>query len=463
MDSEIATSSRVLYSGTVSDLPTQIGPYRVRRLLGEGGMGVVYLADREVEGIKIRAAVKVLRAHLAGGDIARRFAFERRLLGSLTCSGIARLLDAGQTGDGRPYFAMEYVDGLSILQYCDRSRLSLQGRLMLFLKVCHTVQSAHEALVLHRDIKPANILVGGDGMPRLLDFGIAKILHSGVSEALDAPTESFVRCLTPEYASPEQVLGEPLSVASDVYSLGVVLSELMCGRRPHDLPSRDDAEIRRTVCDSPAKRLSEHVKLLQRSADGALDRVAESRGTNARECARFMTGPINDVVATSLARYPHQRYASVATFVADIQRVLDGETVITPLASSTYRLQSAFRRHARVAATVLALFLSGVAASLFVREQARSEALQRWMATATVKIRQAMSAANPEVHIERLSGHLSDFPADCRGRATASMAIKEVERARDWCISRASDQARTQRMIFQPEAIDEKVSPSIRQ
>ncbi|HXV76088.1 MAG TPA: serine/threonine-protein kinase, partial [Candidatus Polarisedimenticolaceae bacterium] len=228
----------------------RIGPYRVTGKLGHGGMGVVYRAVRDDDEYNKQVAIKLVSPIGASEDWIRRFRQERNILARLDHPNIARLLDGGTTDDELPYVVMEYVEGRPIDRWCDEQRLDLDERIELFRQVCDAVHEAHRNLVVHRDLKPANVLVGTDGRPRLLDFGIAKLLDPKVDDAaLAAPTRTAGRLLTPEYASPEQVRGLPVSTASDVYSLGVMLYELLAGVRPYRLDGAPPAEIDRLVCE----------------------------------------------------------------------------------------------------------------------------------------------------------------------------------------------------------------------
>jgi serine/threonine-protein kinase len=209
----------------------RIGSWRVVREVGRGGMATVFLVDRVEGQFEQRGALKLVRSMAGSDDIPRRLQRERRILASLTHPGIARLLDGGQTEDGRPFFVMEFVEGFPIDRYCDDRRLTIDDRLDLFLRVCEAVQHAHRQLVVHRDIKPSNIIVTTDGDVKLLDFGIAKLLSPGDKRDDDAVTSPVIRILTPEYASPEQVRNEPVAIASDVYQLGLLLYELLTGHR----------------------------------------------------------------------------------------------------------------------------------------------------------------------------------------------------------------------------------------
>lgn len=236
-------------------------------------MGTVYLAVRADDEFQKRVAIKVLRRGMDTDAIVRRFRHERQILASLQHPYIAGLLDGGSTADGLPYFAMEYVQGQNIADFCEVRKLDTSARLELFRKVCAAVQYAHQNLIIHRDIKPANVLVTTDGTPKLLDFGIAKLLNPEVGAHTMAPTVAGLQLMTPDYASPEQVRGELVTTATDVYSLGVLLYELLTGRRPYQLTSRSLAEVAHVICNAEPERPSTAVTLLTAGAPLNTDRL----------------------------------------------------------------------------------------------------------------------------------------------------------------------------------------------
>ncbi|MGD0297666.1 MAG: protein kinase [Bryobacteraceae bacterium] len=318
----------------------RIGAYKIVRQLGEGGMAVVYLGERDDEQFRKRVAIKMLRPGFYTAEIVHRFRNERQTLAALDHPNIVKLLDGGSTEDGLPYLVMDYVGGLPIDEFCALHQLSVPARLELFLGVCAAVQYAHQNLVIHRDLKPGNILITKDGVARLLDFGIAKLLNP---EFLQTPlvTRTEWRPLTLEYASPEQLRGEPVAEASDVYSLGVVLYELLAGRRPFVASGRTRLEIERMVCDQTPERPSAA--------------VTETGGRRALE------GDLDTIILKALRKEPQQRYASVGELSEDIQHHLDGIPVKARNPTLPYRSGRFVRRHKESFATAMvALILVGL-------------------------------------------------------------------------------------------------------
>src|SRR5262252_4605695 len=260
-----------------------IGPYRVVRQLGRGGMGVVYLAERVDGEFRREVAIKLLRNSPDAEELHRRFIAERQILASLSHPHIAQLLDGGTTSGQLPYLVMEYVDGLPITTYCDRHGLDVASRLRLFVDVCRAVNSAHQNLIIHRDIKPGNILVTAAGQVKLLDFGIAKLLNSAMGGTTMPHTHTAFRVMTPDYASPEQVRGDPLTTGSDVYSLGVVLYELLAGRRPYNVRTGGAQELHELVCEREPERPSTWAKRPPSVDDSEAPTpvaIASARGTS---------------------------------------------------------------------------------------------------------------------------------------------------------------------------------------
>lgn len=281
----------------------RIGPYRVLRELGRGGMGVVYLAERDDGQFRRRVAVKVLRASQDADELHKRFLAERQILASLNHPHIAQLLDGGVSDGQLPYLVIEYVDGLPITEYCDRHQLDIPARLRLFREMCAAVCHAHQNLILHRDLKPGNVLVTGDGHVKLLDFGIAKILNPSLSGVEQPVTRTAFRLMTPAYASPEQVRGDTLTTRSDVYALGLLLYELIAGRPAHRITTDSPREVYQVVCERDPQRPSDVVM------NGALDadaprasELAAARGTTPDRLRRQLRGDLDAIVAMALRK-----------------------------------------------------------------------------------------------------------------------------------------------------------------
>ncbi|HKQ06441.1 MAG TPA: protein kinase [Blastocatellia bacterium] len=331
----------------------RIGHYEIVSLIGEGGMGEVYLA-RDLE-FDRRVALKLVKGGLKTRAILRRFLSERQILANLQHPNIARLLDGGTSEDGLPYFVMEYVEGEPISDYAEAHRLTLKERLKLFCTVCTAVQFAHQNLIIHRDIKPSNILVTEDGTPKLLDFGIAKLLQAEGEEA--ELTATAARVMTPEYASPEQVKGEPVTTTSDVYSLGVLLYELLSGRRPYRVKSRKVEEVAKAICEQLPERPSGAAT--RRGDDAATPSTGSSVAASPRlpVPASQLKGDLDNIVLMALRKEPQRRYSSVSEFSEDIHRHLAGLPVRARKDTFGYRGAKFIRRHR-------AAFLSAAAAAL---------------------------------------------------------------------------------------------------
>jgi serine/threonine protein kinase/tetratricopeptide (TPR) repeat protein len=346
----------------------RFGPYRVVREIARGGMGAVYLAERADGQYEQRAALKLIKRGMDTDLLLQRFRAERQILASLDHPNIARLLDGGTTDDGRPYFVMEYIEGEPVDAYADARRLSIPQRLELFLHVCSAVAYAHRHLVVHRDIKPANILVTADGVPKLLDFGIAKVFDPEADE----PTSSVTgfRLLTPEYASPEQVEGRHATAASDVYSLGVVLYELLTGRSPYRVTSRDPLEVAAAVRTTDPERPSTAVSRNENAAEGVprrpgleWDRATATATGTTDGLRRRLRGDLDTIVLMALRKEPARRYPSVEQLAEDVQRHLDGLPVRARPDSSGYRAAKFLRRNR---AAVIAAAVAGLPALLLV-------------------------------------------------------------------------------------------------
>ena len=353
---------------------TMVGPYRMESVLGEGGMGMVWLAERADGLYERKVALKLLRPGLADPNLRLRFSREREILARLAHPNIARLLDAGIGSEGQPYLALEYVQGIPITDYCQAHGLSVETRVKLFLQVCEAVSHAHANLIVHRDLKPSNILVSATGEVRLLDFGIAKLLDDNEPASPHPRTE--VRSFTLHYAAPEQVRGEPVTAMTDVYSLGVVLYELLAGTKPYRLRRQTDAEWEEAILAVEPQKPS---AASQRSTDGSRD-----NSPGARRQARQISGDLDNIALKALAKLPEHRYASVEALSQDLQRHLQGRPVLARPQSWRYRVQKYVSRH-RWALTasigIASLLLVALAASVWqsrqaLRETARAQAMQ---------------------------------------------------------------------------------------
>ena len=336
-----------LDAAAATKIGSRIGAYKVVREIGHGGMGTVYLAERDDEHYHQQVAIKLINPGLGGETIRRRFRNEMQILADLNHPNIARLFDGGETADGVPYLVMEYVDGTPINVYCNEHNLSTEERLKLFSTVCDAVQYAHQHLVIHRDIKPGNILVTSEGLPKLVDFGIAKLL-GGDASAEGATAMSF---MTPEYASPEQVRGAAVTTATDVYSLGVVLYELLSGRLPYRFKSRMPHEVAQAICEQDPERPS----------------------TTRR---KRLHADLDNIVLMAMRKEPARRYGTPQQFAEDIQRHLDGRPVRARHDTFSYRAGKFVRRQkvAVAAAALIALtLLVGIVATAWQARVARAE------------------------------------------------------------------------------------------
>lgn len=334
-----------------------LGAYRILREIGRGGMGTVYEAARADDAFQKIVAIKIIRRGLDTEDLIERFRSERQILAMLDHPNITRLLDAGSTDDGLPYFVMEYIEGEPIDVYCERCKLPIAARLKLFQSVCAAVSYAHRNLVIHRDIKPGNVLVTKEGVPRLADFGIAKLLDPGSSLQ---QTLTAIHPLTPEYASPEQIRGQPVTTATDVYSLGVLLYVLLTGARPYPGAMSTPTEIERAICQEEPRKPSAAV-----DGDAAGRRVG-----------RRLQGDLDNIVLMALRKDPQRRYSSVEQFSQDLQRHLDGLPVIARSDTAAYRAAKFVRRHkAGVAAAALLVMVlaGGIVATAWQARRASAE------------------------------------------------------------------------------------------
>jgi len=354
-------------------LNRRIGAYQVVEQIGVGGMGEVYRAFRADDQYRKQVALKVVRAGQDSGFVVNRFKNERQILASLDHANVARLLDGGTTEEGAPYFVMELIEGEAIDQYCKNHKLRINERLGLFLQVCSAVQFAHQRLIIHRDIKPSNILVTAEGTPKLLDFGIAKMLDVDAAAGQFEPTVTVFRMLTPAYSSPEQIKGEPITTESDVYSLGVVLYELLTGRSPYGVTTRSTQELARVVCEFEPEKPSTAVLRKEIASAGsnleASSQLSKSLDIPPDKLSRHLRGDLDNVILMALRKEPQRRYASVEQFAGDIRRHLDDSPVIARKDTVRYRTSKFVTRHkAGVLAALSVAVILLVAVVVTVRE-----------------------------------------------------------------------------------------------
>src|SRR3989441_10739224 len=369
-----------LFPGTL--IGQRLGSYQVLHEIGHGGMAVVYAAVRADDEYRKTVAIKVVLPGLGSDDILRRFRNERQTLATLDHPNIVKLLDGGSTEQGLPYLVMEYIEGLPIDRYCESRKLSANERLQLFRVICGAIQYAHQNLVVHRDLKPSNILVTADGTPKLLDFGIAKLLNPE-SAAQTLLTQPSMRPMTLDYASPEQFHGQPMTTTTDVYSLGVLLYELLTGSLPYDLQGRSPLEMERIISEVEPERPSTAVRRVEAivSDDGNVTagpgpRSATSREGRSQKLHRRLRGDLDNIVLKALRKEPQRRYASVEQFSEDIRRHLEGLPVIARKDTVAYRTSKFIQRNkisAAAAAVVMFTVLGAFAATAWEAHVARVE------------------------------------------------------------------------------------------
>ncbi len=384
----------------------RIGLYRLIRRIGEGGMGSVFLAERQGPDYTQTVALKLIQGAAVNPMLEDRLRIERRILARLEHPGIARLVDGGTTESGQAYYAMEYVQGTSLLRYCDEQRLTVADRLRLFIEICGAVHHAHSQLVVHRDLKPGNIFVTSEGRPKLLDFGIAKLLDDAQSGVSAAPTAPW---FTPAYASPEQVTGGSVGTASDQYALGVVLFELLTGRLPYEFASASPVHIAQVICEhQPARPSARVVEVPTVVADH--DGVAALRRSSPERLRRSLSGDLDTIVLKALTKEPTRRYHSVEQFADDLRRHLDGKPVLARPDSVGYRVSKFVGRHritVLAAAVVVASLVGGIVAAT-------------WQATVASRERN-----RAEVALRRSEG-VAEFVIDLFSTEDASMDVSHA-------------------------------------
>jgi serine/threonine protein kinase len=367
-------AASALTAGSIAWVGRRIGAYKTIELVGVGGMGEVYRALRADDQYRKEVALKVVRAGQDSSVILARFRHERQILASLEHPNIARLLDGGTTEEGTPYLVMELIEGQPIGQYCDSRKLSISERLALFTQVCAAVQYAHQRLIIHRDIKPSNILVTPEGVPKLLDFGIAKVLGTDL-QSQSAETLTVFRALTPGYASPEQIKGDPVTTASDVYSLGVVLYELLASRSPYSATSGAPQEFLRQICDlepeKPSVAVTDKRSPDANAAQLTVADVSAARNTSPLKLRKQLQRDLDNIVLMALRKEPLRRYSSVEQFAEDIRRYLATLPVAARRDTPRYRASKFVARHKAGVAAAAAVALTLVIGLVITVQQAR--------------------------------------------------------------------------------------------
>ena len=368
------------------------GPYRLIREIARGGMGEVYLAARADEQYEKQVAIKLVRRGMDTESILHRFRNERQILAELDHPNIARLLDGGVTEDGLPWLALEYVEGEPLNKYCQQQQLSIIQRLTIFRSVCAAVHYAHQHPVVHRDLKPSNILVTPEGVPKLLDFGIAKIICPESPEQSTDQTQTIMRLMTPGYASPEQIKGETVTTISDIYSLGLILYELLTDKRPYHVSNLSQHEIERIICEETPLPPSVAVKGKDtpnsRTSACKIEPASHTSADHINRLQRRLVGDLDDIVMMALRKEPQRRYTSAEQFSQDIQRYLDGLPVIASPDTWTYRSKKFIRRRKTLVAATAAIVLSLLTGIILAVWQARGALAQERIAKQQAAIAQ---------------------------------------------------------------------------
>ena len=383
LETPAAQLNQIVSQEDISEYPQgyRIGPYEFDRRIGRGGMGAVWLATRYDKEYKKQVAIKMVKRGMNSQEILRRFRTERQVLANLDHPNIARLIDGGSTPDGLPYLVMEYVEGTPIDQYCEHWKCTISERLNLFRDVCSAVHYAHQNLVVHRDIKTGNILVTPDGIPKLLDFGIAKLLGPEGSTLDLAQTRPEMRPMTLDYASPEQVRGEAITTATDVYSLGVLLYRLLTAKMPYGPNIRSQAAMQNAICEKepirPSSQILSDESTAVPEATQKLEAVSETRDKARKRLRKKLSGDLDNIILMALRKEPHRRYHSVGQFSEDIRRYLEGHPVMARLDTPGYRIAKFVRRHPEGIAAAVLISATLISVAVISQHSARLAAAAR--------------------------------------------------------------------------------------
>jgi serine/threonine protein kinase len=462
----------------------RVGPYQLERRIGRGGMGSVWLATRVDQEFKMNVAVKLVKPGMDTQEILRRFRLERQVLAGLEHTNIARLIDGGSTPEGLPYLVMEYVEGTPIDQYCDARKVSVSDRLKLFRDVCAAVQYAHQNLVVHRDIKTGNILVTQDGTPKLLDFGIAKLVRSEFSTLSAAETRPEMRPMTLDYASPEQVRGDPITTATDVYSLGVLLYKMLTGKFPYGPQVRSFVALQQAICEvdpiKPSAVILTDERTVIPQATQKIEIGEETRTTARARLKRKLAGDLDTIILKALRKEPLKRYASVEQFSEDVRRYLEGRPVIARSDTFGYRTGKFVRRNLAWVAVAAVLFVALAVNTVIATRYARQAGQQRALAEEQLRAAQIRNVAasrdlmSAEIELARIRelalgqpgealldyrkalenarALVQDRPQDAEARRTLAHAAEKIAAlAPSEAVTRYAEAA-TQREILAQEA-----------
>lgn len=425
----------------------RIGPYAIVRRIGEGGMGDVFLAERADDQYRRQVAIKILRPGRDDKALVKRFRAERQILADLDHPNIARLIDGGETVEGRPYLVMEYIDGTPITEYCDDNALGTRARLRIFLQCCAAVAHAHRRLVVHRDLKPTNILVDASGTPKLLDFGIAKLLDSSRMQHTMAITQESARLMTPGHASPEQISGDVITTATDIYSLGVLLYQLLSGRFPYTVTSYASSELEKAILTTPPQKPSSRVSEADDTSPVSASDIGRSRSTSAGRLKKELAGDLDNIVLVALRKEADRRYSTAGEMAADINNYLDYRPVAARADSMVYRLGRFLRRN-RIGVGVAVLVVASIALQtvFYTRQiqQERDGALAERQTAESVSefLVDMFKVANPnegygtemtareilDVGVEKIRANLDDNPV-VKARLLRTMAIAYLQLA----------------------------------
>jgi serine/threonine protein kinase len=401
----------------------RVGNYKLLKEIGRGGMGVVYLAVRADDSFYKRVAVKLVKRGMDSDAILQRFRRERQILAALDHPNIARLLDGGTTEDGLPYFVMEYIEGQTLLSYCDGQKLPIRRRLELLLEVCSAVHYAHQNSIVHRDLKPSNLLVTAKGSVKLLDFGIAKFLNPELLGQPGDATATAVRAMTPEYASPEQIRGEPVTASTDIYSLGVILYELLTGRRPYRLRKQSSEDMARAICDQEPDKPSVAISRTEPNGRGHGEntediipqRLGELRGTDIKKLRRVLSGDLDSIVLKTMRKEPQARYATAQQLSEDIRAHLERRRVLARKGTLTYFTANFVKRH-RGALTWSALVLTVAAIALLagIKLSSNRQSSPEQLIGAAIKALSDSKYEVPRSELEKILANLNEVAMHAR-------------------------------------------------